>query len=517
MRMPTLLVLALAFVPLHASALDLEKLVMPGLVIQGHADIESECDRCHAPFRSEAQNTLCTECHTAVAEDLSRSEGFHGRAPGVAGADCSVCHTEHQGREADVVALDREAFDHDFTDRPLEGAHARASCEACHPVAEKFREAKGECVDCHGQDDVHTGSLGRECASCHTQRVWQEARFDHDRTRFPLVGKHRDADCGLCHPGGRYEDTARDCQSCHGLDDVHLGGFGTDCGRCHSAEGWKTVKFDHDRDTKFPLRGGHRGVGCESCHEAGRLEVLPAQDCVSCHRADDPHRGRYGAGCEQCHGESDWKSTIFDHGRSTKFPLRGAHQAVECRECHTGRVYEEELGAGCNGCHEKDDVHRGQEGAGCAACHNETGWASGIFFDHDLTRFPLLGLHAVPACEQCHLSSRFKEAQDDCSSCHEHDDVHLGRLGNGCEGCHNPNGWQFWRFEHDTQTNFPLRGAHAELTCHTCHKVASDGGVRLAGGCRDCHARDDRHYGEFGDDCGRCHGDQSWSDIEMIR
>jgi hypothetical protein len=516
-RIAAILVLALLPISLRASALDLEKLVMPGPVIQGHADVESECEKCHAPFRSEAQNELCADCHKAVAGDLARGEGFHGLAPGASRADCRSCHTEHQGREADVVALDRETFDHTFTDHVLEGAHNRVSCEACHPRAEKFRDAPDRCVDCHADDDVHAGSLGKACADCHTEQVWGEARFDHDRTRFPLAGKHRDADCGLCHPGGRYERTALDCRSCHGLDDVHLGGFGADCERCHSAEGWKKTKFNHDRDTKFPLRGGHRAAACESCHEAGKLEPLPAADCSSCHRADDPHRGRYGARCEQCHGESDWRSTIFDHDRSTNFPLRGAHQEVTCRECHTGRVYEEKIAAGCNGCHEKDDVHRGQQGTECVACHNESGWASGVFFDHDLTRFPLLGLHAVSACEQCHLNERFKEARIECSSCHEDDDVHLRRLGSGCEDCHNPNGWKFWRFDHDTRTSFALRGAHEGLGCHACHKLARTDAGRVAADCAECHARDDRHFGAFGLDCGRCHGDASWRDVELTR
>jgi Zn finger protein HypA/HybF involved in hydrogenase expression len=195
--------------------------------------------------------------------------------------------------------------------------------------------------------------------------------------------------------------------------------------------------------------------------------------------------------------------------------LRGAHQAVECRACHTGRVFEEAVDTGCNGCHAKDDVHKGQQGAECAGCHNETGWTAGIFFDHDLTRFPLLGLHAVSACEQCHLSSRYKETSLECSSCHEADDVHLRRLGSGCEGCHNPNGWQLWRFDHETQTNFSLRGAHEDIDCHACHKVATDGRVRLAADCGECHARDDRHLGAFGRDCGRCHGAESWRDVRL--
>ena len=51
----------------------------------------------------------------------------------------------------------------------------------------------------------------------------------------------------------------------------------------------------------------------------------------------------------------------------------------------------------------------------CGDCHGELGWGRDVFFEHDLTRFPLLGLHAVIACEQCHANPRFKDAEIVCS------------------------------------------------------------------------------------------------------
>lgn len=501
---------------LPASAIDVEKLVMPGPVIAGHADVEADCTRCHRPFRTQEQRDLCLDCHTDVAADQRAGEGFHGRATGAAEAECRSCHTDHQGRDADIVALGPETFDHDLTDYPLKGAHRRAACEGCHALDTKHRDASHACADCHGDEDIHHGSLGTSCGDCHNEQAWADARFDHDKTQFPLVGRHRDTDCALCHPAARYKNAATDCRSCHSLDDVHLGRFGPDCGSCHSATGWKATKFDHDRDTHFALRGAHRTASCESCHGTGKLERLSASDCVDCHRADDEHRGRYGPRCDRCHGESSWKSTIFDHDQSTDFPLRGKHRDIECRGCHTGVLSEEKLDATCGSCHQADDVHKGQQGSACADCHNESGWTNGVFFDHDLTRFPLLGLHAAAACEQCHLSPRFKEAGLACSGCHD-DDVHLGRLGSACEQCHNPNGWRFWRFDHDTQTTFALHGAHADLECHDCHRTARTAGVRLGVGCESCHSRDDVHFGAFGHDCARCHGDESWQQVEMIR
>jgi hypothetical protein len=208
---------------------------------------------------------------------------------------------------------------------------------------------------------------------------------------------------------------------------------------------------------------------------------------------------------------------IFDHDLSTKFPLLGAHRSAECRECHTGTLYEERFEGTCNSCHRADDVHQGQEGSQCDDCHDEGGWKIRIFFDHDLTRFPLLGLHAVSTCEQCHLTPRFRDARIECMGCHEDDDVHLRRLGTACEHCHNPNGWRLWRFDHDAQTDFALRGAHEKLECHSCHRVPIARGANPSSDCGGCHARDDVHYGAFGRDCGRCHGDGSWDEVEVIR
>jgi len=500
-----------------SQALDFEKLVMPGQVIRGHSEIEANCRKCHSPFREEAQSTLCLDCHTEVANDLVESAGFHGLAAGASESDCSTCHPEHRGRDGDATEFDREAFDHDFTDYPLKGGHRRALCEGCHPVGRKYRAASVECGDCHGRDDVHGGKLGTRCGGCHVERSWMETRFDHGTTRFVLDGRHRDVDCALCHPGGSYENAATDCDGCHRLNDVHLGRFGPACEGCHSSEGWRPSRFDHDRSTKFALAGRHRAAACEACHSRGIFEWKLASDCIGCHRADDEHHGRNGPNCERCHVESAWSVAIFDHDRATKFPLRGAHRDVRCQMCHTGTMYQESLEGRCDACHESDDVHGRQEGTGCEQCHDEREWRARVFFDHDLTRFPLLGFHAVSACEQCHATPRFKDAEIGCVGCHEGDDVHLRRLGAACEQCHNPNGWSRWRFDHGAQTDFPLHGAHVDLVCHMCHQVPYAVASGLPRDCQGCHARDDVHSGAFGRGCERCHRDTSWDEIEVIR
>lgn len=497
-----------------AQAIDLEKLVMPGPVIEGHAETEGKCAACHARLRDTDQNALCRECHKEVSADLDAGAGFHGRSSGVAEAECRSCHTEHVGRDADVVGLDAAAFDHRDTDYPLGGAHRRAPCAGCHEPAKKHREAPTDCYSCHREDDAHKGELGKQCGECHSDAGWADAGFDHDETEFPLEGKHAEVACALCHPAQRFEGTASDCNSCHRLGDVHHGRFGTKCADCHTPHGWKELRFDHARDTGFALRGPHARVSCEGCHKEG-LAAEISQECVSCHRADDAHRGRNGTRCERCHSEKSWAAEKFDHGKMTEFPLRGAHAEVKCERCHTGPVEEQKLETRCAACHALDDVHAGQQGDACEQCHNETAWSHQVFFEHDVTRFPLLGMHAVAACEQCHATSRFQDAPGACWDCHAAEDKHLRRLGTDCALCHNPNGWVRWRFDHDTQTKFALHGAHEKLDCHACHRLPMQEQVVASGTCASCHARDDRHAGAFGRDCGRCHSETAWDSIDL--
>jgi hypothetical protein len=498
-----------------ARAVDLEKLVMPGPVIEGHAEVEGDCRECHQPFAANEQGALCLECHEEVGADITASEGFHGQAPGAATAQCRDCHTEHQGRDADIVDLDRAGFDHTTTDFTLRDAHRLAACAACHPAGRSWREAPHDCFACHEREDSHAGALGTDCAACHVEQTWRTARFDHATTDFPLEGAHPDVDCALCHAGERYDGTPRDCRGCHAVDDAHRGRFGPDCQACHVSDHWKPSRFDHRRETRFPLTGRHARASCESCHRGPLYEQALDSRCVACHVADDVHRGRRGAECEQCHGTDDWTSMTFDHERATKFPLRGAHTEVSCERCHTGKLGEEKTPTTCDGCHGKDDPHGSQLGKDCAACHDEASWTKRVFFEHDIARFPLLGLHAVTACEQCHLTPRFRDVELSCFACHQDDDEHLGRLGPDCGRCHNPNGWNLWRFDHFTETGFRLEGGHETLTCHDCHRDPAGGSTGLPSSCHGCHASDDPHYGAFGRDCARCHRGTTWKNVDI--
>ncbi len=421
-----------------------EQLVTPGPVINGHAKLEKDCGSCHEPFSRQSQTRLCLACHKDIAIDRQSAKRFHGRQTDAIKQECTHCHTDHKGRDFDIVLLDREIFNHAVTNFELRDAHKSVPCGGCHAQNVKFRDAPGRCFDCHKAEDPHKGRLGEACDSCHGEALWRRVKaFDHDKTKFPLLGAHRDVACAACHVGERYKGIGMACVDCHRIQDVHTGRYGAKCESCHEQNKWTTIRFNHDKDTKFPLRGAHAKVKCDTCHTGDLREKL-ATTCVSCHRKDDRHEAQLGGRCEQCHGEDNWRRIAS--------------------------------------------------------------------FDHDITRFPLIGRHAVATCEECHRSWRFKDAALACASCHR-DEHHEGRLGTSCARCHNPNGWTLWRFDHDTQTHFPLTGAHRGLDCHACHVTKNVTKIALPKDCYACHQKDDVHRGALGRTCDRCHVTSSFRQV----
>lgn len=495
-----------------AYAVSIERMVMPGEVIKGHAKYENKCRNCHRPFSKASQDSMCLDCHKKVNEDVKQKRGYHGLSKDRNDRECRHCHTEHKGRGADVVRLDKELFKHSVTDFPLKGGHLKVRCEKCHKAKAKWRDAPTRCIKCHKDDDAHKGRLGKKCEDCHKEQSWKKSRYDHSKTKFPLKGKHREVACSTCHPNEKYKKAPKECASCHRLDDVHRGSYGKKCGDCHTQKDWKNVRYDHSK-TKFPLKGRHDTTPCGKCHKRQYYDKKIAKTCYGCHKNDDEHKGRYGKKCDDCHSPKGWKSTRYDHSK-TDFPLKGRHRKVACDKCHRGPV-KDEIKKTCNGCHEQGDPHRGQQGKKCEKCHNVFGWSKKVFFDHDITRFPLVGLHSVAPCEACHLSSAYKDSEPDCDSCHKKDDKHKKKLGPECGACHNPNGWRLWSFKHDTRTDFKLDGAHKRLICVTCHNKPARRMPRIAKNCSGCHYEDDVHQGRFGLNCKRCHTTKSFDELSI--
>lgn len=362
----------------------------------------------------------------------------------------------------------------------------------------------------------------------------------------PLSRDHAELEgddkCGRCHSTGRRVDRNQ-CLSCHtDLRSRIQAGQGLhgreyrnrDCGQCHVDHlgrnaplvrwpGGNRDRFDH-RLSGWPLRGAHARVECRECHDRrnarGHATFLGAPTaCAQCH--DDPHAGRFGNQCQSCHDEGRWSNVRmqdFDHSR-TRFPLRGAHQRVQCRACHGEPArYRGIEFASCTSCHR--DPHFGRHGENCVRCHSESSWTDQDRMRREHPGTPLINGHARVACRACHdqgLDHRPSQG-DACAACHR--PVHEANFGRNCQQCHASIKWtglqdRIGRRAH-SQTPFPLRGRHESVDCAACHKPEMPRAQRYRGlefdACKACHS--DRHDGEFaqrdGGECAPCHSERGF-------
>jgi hypothetical protein len=136
------------------------------------------------------------------------------------------------------------------------------------------------------------------CETCHSTEAWQTLKFSHEKTSFPLRGKHAAIACSECHKAKnaiiQYVGVEKKCSACH--EDQHAGQFvkneKTECERCHIDKSWKSLLFDHTTEARFALTGKHANVACEKCHKraviGGKTTVIYKPlgvACADCHPA----------------------------------------------------------------------------------------------------------------------------------------------------------------------------------------------------------------------------------------
>ena len=243
--------------------------------------------------------------------------------------------------------------------------------------------------------------------------------------------------------------------------------------------------------------------------------------------ARSPH-GPLNVACTSCHTATSWtplRSVLeFSHG-TTGFALRGLHENVDCRLCHTKLVFSN-VGTKCADCHA--DIHRRQFGAQCEQCHTVKGWqgASVQAVRTHQNRFPLLGAHAAAECESCHrgaASAQYTGLSTDCASCHLKNyqqtkafNHQAAAIPLNCAQCHGVDDWRALRFDHNQFSRFTLDGAHARVECSSCHKAGTFTGTSKD--CFSCHAPqysatlDPNHAkAGFPKDCSNCHTPVAWA------
>lgn len=521
----------------------------PGPLSKSHEKLEGQnnCSECHTEGE-KLSNDKCLGCHDhePLRKRIRQNKGFHASRK-VKGKKCENCHTEHAGRNFDIMGWaaigGMRSFDHDLTGWELKGKHAAIDCEDCHEDKNRqglrtFVGLDSTCGACHEKESPHKSTSKRmmSCERCHSQSIWNPPKrrmdFDHDKKRdaaFPLEGSHEEVACGKCHPQSRFNLKFKDpgdCSNCHDSPhDRHL--FETKkCDTCHSPKYRKlpNIRFNHSRQTRFDLRGAHIRIECYDCHTDALRRKKPDRECQSCHADENKHKDRFKAfgdppACGKCHPSSSWKAPqIFNHNRETTFALTGKHAQIECRKCHRGKDpadFErfDPKTVGCMGCHQHKNVHGGtRDEDSCLDCHQDAGV---IAVDRDAARkqyhgpdsdFPLVKGHANVECTLCHKNDVWKATPTECGVlCHE-DSLHRGRLGDKCSACHSPGDFSAALFEHDTDTEWPLVGFHKTVpSCEECHPGRVYADTPKTCGVAGCHAEDDAHNDKLGDDCGKCH------------
>lgn len=373
-------------------------------------------------------------------------------------------------------------------------------------------------------DSPHGPAFKVSCSTCHSSKGWQLDKsvysFDHNKTKFPLAGQHKEINCRKCHISLVFSEAKKDCNQCH--TDIHQGTVGLDCSRCHTPSSWlvKNITEIHQA-SRFPLLGAHRTADCYRCHKSenlARFDVIGI-NCIDCHRSNylaTTKPNHTGAGfsqeCSNCHNVSSfqWAGAGFNH---SFFPLKLGHSNIQCTDCHKTANYADAR-PDCYSCHQSDylatknpDHTAAKFPTNCQNCHKlNPGWKPATF-DH--SAFPLTLGHSVPKCSDCHVGGNYTTTPTDCFACHATDYNNTANpkhttLGfpNTCAICHTTNpGWKPASYtQHDNQS-FPIYSGRHQGTwssCTDCHKNASNYQQFT---CIACHTHsnkadvDNRHQG----------------------
>jgi predicted CXXCH cytochrome family protein len=274
-------------------------------LVAPHATVK--CASCHIPAgtatKFRLKYAMCVDCHEDVHKGQFAGEPWHNH--------CEQCHTGGTFKTSTMTLAK-----HQQTNFPLTGGHVAVACDDCHkpmgastvPVYH-FRPLS--CTSCH--EDIHKGQFTSRmvlldashkplgCEACHSTNEWKDlARFDHARTKFPLLGAHRSVACIDCHRPPNMERTmihvqfagaSTSCKDCH--ENPHADQFSTrgdDCASCHNSNKWRPSLFDHEK-TAFSLKGAHQDVACAACHTTkkpvdGKLVLFykpTPTACSACH------------------------------------------------------------------------------------------------------------------------------------------------------------------------------------------------------------------------------------------
>jgi hypothetical protein len=472
------------------------------------------CTECHTGGNYQKISAECSSCHIS---DFNSAQAPSHSAAGIS-TDCKTCHTSIDWKPS--------TFRHNTTGFDLSGAHAAiVQCSSCH--LGNTTSAQPDCISCHQAQ--YNGAKGHvaeqfptDCRICHNNDNWLEAKFDHNKTIFPLSGAHTTVDCASCHTTG-YAGTSTECKSCH-LSNFNsaqvpshtAAGLSTDCKTCHTAVDWKPSSFKHST-TGFDLNGAHAAiVQCSSCHLGNTTSAQP--DCITCHQAQynaaPSHvSSNFPSDCILCHNNNNWLDATFDHNK-TAFPLTGSHSNVDCLSCHASGYQGTSME--CSSCHESNYNSAANPNhktlalsTNCALCHTSNpDWQPAKFPDHNKS-YTLSGAHAAIAnnCVDCHKGN-YSNTPNTCYACHTADynnttnpSHKAAKYLTDCASCHTVQAWVPSTFNHTNY--FPINTSRHNVSCSVCHTSSTNYTIFTCV-TSSCHTRDhNQNQGSAG--CYRCH------------
>ena len=188
-----------------------------------------------------------------------------------------------------------------------------------------------DCGVCHSERGFGADALVATAAS--TTRATPASRCRARTRRSPALGvtrrQRRAAEQAARRAPG--SGAPRDCAGCH--EDPHAARSAPAAATCHTPASWEAegegARFDHARDTRFPLDALHAKLDCSRLPRGPRLRApraasaptatptaaaFLAGDAGGARSAPDPHAG--AASCRDCHAESVAAPALLDYERA---------------------------------------------------------------------------------------------------------------------------------------------------------------------------------------------------------
>ncbi len=213
-------------------------IVQPGKLSKVHANLESNCQECHSPYRGVVRDQ-CVTCHAAQTELLKKQNTkFHASI-----GSCTGCHVEHQGRDSSITKMDHshlalvglEMLDRSQSPENAESkiiSFLRSERSDYHGTTIAAEEMLN-CNSCHANQDRHRSLFGSDCSACHGTTKWTIPAFRH-----PLPTSR---DCSQCHqapPSHYMMHFKMISEKVAGVEHAQV----SQCYSCHQTTSWNDIK-----------------------------------------------------------------------------------------------------------------------------------------------------------------------------------------------------------------------------------------------------------------------------------